>query len=171
MNVTIGNSVVNNLIYSGIPSGDLYQEVGVSTDPTNSGIETSDSDLYLYFYVGETVQNANLINAGRIEEKIADIKSDVDKINSGSKNPAYSRFIQIPNDYTCPSDGYVVLQTVVAENNVPPEFYINGLLLSHFHNVSGTNVRWGGGMYKVSKGDFLHWEYWDVVLFIPEKGV
>lgn len=27
---------------------------------------------YLYFYVGETVQNANLINAGRIEEKLAD---------------------------------------------------------------------------------------------------
>ena len=29
------------------------------------------TDLYLYFYVGETVQNANLINAGRIEEKLA----------------------------------------------------------------------------------------------------
>jgi hypothetical protein len=42
--------------------------VGVTPDPTKSGIETSDSDLYLYFYVGETVQNANLINAGRIEE-------------------------------------------------------------------------------------------------------
>ena len=27
---------------------------------------------YLYFYVGETVQNSNLINAGRIEEKVAD---------------------------------------------------------------------------------------------------
>ena len=26
---------------------------------------------YLYFYVGETVQNANLINAGRIEEKLS----------------------------------------------------------------------------------------------------
>jgi len=47
--------------------------LGVTTDPTNSGIETSDSDLYLYFYVGETVQNANLINAGRIEEKVAGI--------------------------------------------------------------------------------------------------
>lgn len=45
---------------------------GITSDPTKSGIETSDSDLYLYFYVGETVQNANLINAGRIEEKLAD---------------------------------------------------------------------------------------------------
>ena len=51
--------------------------VGITTDPTKSGIETSDSDLYLYFYVGETVQNANLINAGRIEEIKAN-KTDVD---------------------------------------------------------------------------------------------
>ena len=51
--------------------------LGVHTDPTKSGIETSDSDLYLYFYVGETVQNANLINAGRIEEIKAN-KTDVD---------------------------------------------------------------------------------------------
>ena len=45
--------------------------VGITTDPTKSGLELSDSDLYLYFYVGETVQNANLINAGRIEEKLS----------------------------------------------------------------------------------------------------
>lgn len=46
--------------------------LGVATDAEHSGIETSDANLYLYFYVGETVQNANLINAGRIEEKLAD---------------------------------------------------------------------------------------------------
>ena len=54
--------------------------IGITTDSTKSGIETSDNGLYLYFYVGETVQNANLINAGRIEEKLtlmAD-KTDVD---------------------------------------------------------------------------------------------
>ena len=46
--------------------------IGVTTDPTKSGIELHNdiSDLYLYFYVGETIQNANLINAGRIEEKL-----------------------------------------------------------------------------------------------------
>lgn len=58
---------------------------GVTTDATKSGIETSDSDLYLYFYVGETVQNANLINAGRIEEKVADIKASlVDKLDKSA---------------------------------------------------------------------------------------
>ena len=47
------------------------QATGVTTDPTKSGMELSDSDLYLYFYVGETVQNANLVNVGRIEEKLS----------------------------------------------------------------------------------------------------
>lgn len=46
--------------------------IGITTDPTKSGIELSDQDLYLYFYVGETVQNANLVNVGRIEEKITE---------------------------------------------------------------------------------------------------
>lgn len=45
--------------------------MGITTDPIKSGIELSDSGLYLYFYVGETVQNANLIDAGRIGEQLA----------------------------------------------------------------------------------------------------
>lgn len=50
------------------PNKNSLRTIGVTTDPTKSGIETSDSDLYLYFYVGETVQNANLVNIGRIQE-------------------------------------------------------------------------------------------------------
>ena len=45
--------------------------LGITTDPTKSGIETSDDNVYLYFYVGETVQNANLVNVGRVEEIVA----------------------------------------------------------------------------------------------------
>jgi hypothetical protein len=59
-----------------------YKSVGVTTDPTKSGLvaqvsQSAVSGLYLYFYVGETVQNANLINAGRIEEKVADIRAEL----------------------------------------------------------------------------------------------
>ena len=52
--------------------------IGVTTDPTKSGIETSDRDLYLYYYVGETVQNVNLIDAGRIGEELVNIKASID---------------------------------------------------------------------------------------------
>ena len=47
--------------------------LGITTDPTKSGLiakvsQSEVSGLYLYFYVGETVQNANLVNIGRIQE-------------------------------------------------------------------------------------------------------
>ena len=55
---------------AGVPLA-VAKVIGITTDPTKSGIELSDSGLYLYFYVGETVQNANLIDAGRIGEVLA----------------------------------------------------------------------------------------------------
>lgn len=58
-------------------TGSVNAYLGITTDPTKSGIETSDSNLYLYFYVGEVAQNTNLVNAGRIEEIKAN-KTDVD---------------------------------------------------------------------------------------------
>ena len=54
------------------PTITQFNLYGVTTDPTKSGLELSDNELYLYFYVGEVAQNTNLINAGRIEEKIND---------------------------------------------------------------------------------------------------
>lgn len=60
--VTVGNAITGTSVTASL---------GVTTDPTKSGIELSDSGLYLYFYVGETVQNSNLIDAGRIGENLA----------------------------------------------------------------------------------------------------
>ena len=53
-------------------ANNLAKVIGLTTDSTKSSIETSDSNLYLYFYVGEVAQNTNLVNAGRIEEKLSD---------------------------------------------------------------------------------------------------
>ena len=47
---------------------------GITTDPTKSGIETSSSGLKLYFYVGETIQDANLINAGQMSTLISQLR-------------------------------------------------------------------------------------------------
>lgn len=55
--------------------GNNNRLIGFSTDPVKSGAVTSSSGLKLYIYVGETVQNPNLINAGRIQEQIANIQS------------------------------------------------------------------------------------------------
>lgn len=94
--------------------GNLTQTVaGLTTDPTKSGIETSDSDLYLYFYVGETVQNANLINAGRIEEKLHSMIPDNSSVIAGYAMPS-NKYIDLTlgasgTEYTAPANGWVVL--------------------------------------------------------------
>ena len=102
--------------YAGVSSGAAqygFLACGVTTDATKSGIETSDSDLYLYFYVGETVQNANLINAGRIEEKIASLIPDNSGLISGYGMPS-SKYIDLTlgasgTTYTAPANGWFYL--------------------------------------------------------------
>ena len=85
-NPQYGNSLIGRTVSYGTDVGDTtnsgnisqaHLSLGVTTDATKSGLvaQVSQSEvngLYLYFYVGETVQNANLINAGRIEEKLSD---------------------------------------------------------------------------------------------------
>lgn len=74
-NVPIGTTITTSTLTND-------KVVGITTDPTKSGIESQLTivDLYLYFYVGETVQNANLINAGRIEETVSQIKASVEQV-------------------------------------------------------------------------------------------
>ena len=87
--------------------------VGVTPDATKSGIETSDSNLYLYFYVGETVQNANLVNVGRIEEKVTDILARP-YITQTYKN-GFSWYIVYSNGW-CEQGGYYTSTTTGWEN-------------------------------------------------------
>ncbi len=71
----------------------------------------------LYFYVGETVQNANLINAGRIEEKLVD---KVDKDSSwGFPSNRYIDLIlgASGTTYTAPANGYVYIARRAGANN------------------------------------------------------
>ena len=63
--------------------------IGVSKSSSNSGLVAQLSSLettglYLYFYVGETVQNANLINAGRIEERVASLVTITESYVNGT---------------------------------------------------------------------------------------
>lgn len=80
------------------PSGRLFIgcSIGVSQDSTKSGIETDTNGLYLYYYIGETVQNANLIDAGRIAETIA---TDIRIIQT---------YVNGTSGYRIWSDGYCV---------------------------------------------------------------
>ena len=51
--------------------GDSCKSLGVTTDPTKSGLVLADNDMYLYFYVGETIQDANVINASGVLTRVS----------------------------------------------------------------------------------------------------
>ena len=123
---------------STLPSGSSYTKKGLSvklstetftdydyvlntTDstfrlPTKSGIVTDNSNLYLYYYIGETVQNASLINAGRIEETKANIDLGNISASTTAKNtivswgmPDYSAGVEVTREvwHTVSKDSFV----------------------------------------------------------------
>ena len=61
-----------NVSSSGVAPNITTGLYGVTTDPTKSGIETSSNGLKLYFYVGETIQDANIIVASQVLTALAD---------------------------------------------------------------------------------------------------
>ncbi len=79
-----------------------------STYQNGAPVQERATQMYLYFYVGETVQNANLIDAGRIGE-ILPTKTDMQQAAKASM-PS-DRYIDLAvgasgTTYTAPADGY-----------------------------------------------------------------
>lgn len=99
-----------------------------SSNPSETGligkatVSTSENtNVSLYFYVGETTQNANLINAGRIEEKLvnkvdtnaSNFTADGKSLISGWGMPS-SKYIDLTlgasgTTYTAPGNGWFCL--------------------------------------------------------------
>ena len=127
---------------------------------------------YLYFYVGETVQNANLINAGRIEEKLAD-KVDTNASNFTADGKSLISGFAMPSDkcidltlgasgtqYTAPANGWLNL---LAENTTTTSaigFYVKGINLSNETNSPIGNYL--SLLVPVKKGDAVVVAYRDI---------
>lgn len=83
-----------------ISSGNV--NIGITTDPNKSGIVldlTVPDGWALYYYVGETVQNANLIDAGRMQEQITNI-------NAPSRGYLVESYVNGRSWYRVYSDGW-----------------------------------------------------------------
>ena len=68
----------------------------------------------LYFYVGETVQNANLIDAGRIGEQLA---TKTDMLQASSAGMPSGKYIDLTlgasgSNYTAPANGYFNIRKI-----------------------------------------------------------
>ena len=138
-----------------------YRSLGLATSG-DTGIETSDSGLYLYFYVGETVQNANLINAGRIEEKVASLIPDNSSLISGYGMPSdkYADLTLGVNgtSYTAPANGYYFLAKASTATGQGASIMIKGTIdngktlygMEYTSSSSGMNMKYTWAVQKGS---------------------
>lgn len=147
--------------------------LGVTTDPTKSGMELSDSNLYLYYYVGETVQNANLIDAGRIGEQLA---TKTDMLQASGAGMPSNKYIDLTlgasgSTYTAPANGYYYLSswatTTSAQQAIANGYYT-------VNNITTLNGAPLCSAINVSKGDNVYVEYMNInkriFRFIYAKG-
>ena len=156
----VGYSVVSSIAASNAATG-------VTNDPTKSGIETSDANLYLYFYVGETVQNANLVNVGRIEEKLSN-KVDITNTEwaTSACMPDYSATIIPTSPFVAPCNGYLyavfgsgqtLTMTITQPDGKSHTFDNNGTYANDMSNV----------IYPIAKGCTVVSNFPNVKYFYP----
>ena len=144
--------------------------MGITLDPTKSGIETSSQDLYLYFYVGETIQDANIIATSHALTKLANtidrtLTTDRETV-VGWGMPDYSAVITgISFPYTAPSDG------IISFNIDAYSFILK--INSNTVNVGGNDSgNEGPVQLPLSKGDVATNDgLYHNLIFIPFKGV
>lgn len=67
--------------------------------PIKSRLASDDTDIYLYYYVGDTLQNTDLINIARMQEQITDI-------NAQSRGYLVESYTDGTSGYRLYSDGF-----------------------------------------------------------------
>ncbi len=189
-----GLSAANIAVTSGTPfyngiygnpvgtAGSTYdaaaRSLGVTSDPTKSGIETSSSGLKLYFYVGETIQDANVIAASQVLTKVANgidrtVATDRETV-VGWGMPDYSAGVSQVEDveYTAPKAG--VLYINAQDYNTNTYITIDGermLLQRISSNQASSSLATylidKGSTYKVEFGRVITGQY---ITFYPCKG-
>jgi hypothetical protein len=109
----------------------------------------------LYFYVGETVQNANLINAGRIEETLAK-KVDMQQATMASMPSDRKISITIGasgTSYTAPADGWFTVALLITATTSDATLALNTTAGIKTSNNRAVKNGWHSMTVPVKKGD------------------
>jgi len=125
----------------------------------------------LYFYVGETVQNANLINAGRIEEKIVDIVPDNSSLIAGYAMPSNTyKTLTIGasgTTYTAPANGYYYAYgkwNANAASMWMVNTSITTLTPTWYAQTGQNGSAYGAVVIPVKKNDVIRFEYYSTTV-------
>jgi hypothetical protein len=117
-----------------VKKGDIVN-LAYNSMPLNFRFVYAQGNGSLYFYVGETVQNANLINAGRIEEKL------VEKLDRSSvKAYIVETYVNGNSWYRVWSDGWKEQGGIVNNGSATWSWVRTVNLLKSFSNINYTIV-------------------------------
>ena len=134
----------------------VYGTMGLTTDPTKSGIETSSSGLKLYFYVGETIQDANVIAASQVLGSITDIYGELNNLSEkGLGYPTQEVIPQTWGTWVAPDNGFACANS---KNSGDDHAYC--FIYNTTTNMGAYGGAWNSGSMKycsisVSKGDVV----------------
>lgn len=163
-----GNRNAGTLFADGI---NIYGVAKLTTDPTKSGIETSSNGLKLYFYVGETIQDANVIVASNVLTNAVMKNSSADRKTVVSWGmPDYSAGVgkAANTQFTAESDGFLLYNYAGATST--NTLTINGISINlttqaqYSHGVALMLPIPQGTTYKLTGGG-------NKLIFYPLKGV
>ena len=146
---------VGSVSYIAVKKGDVFQITGdaISTVKALYLIKAKGNGS-LYFYVGETVQNANLIDAGRIGEQLA---TKTDMLQASSAGMPSNKYIDLTlgakgSTYTAPANGWFWL----LGNWTNADGYVQLKSVQKFYCVQTPNNTisgYHGLMLPITKGD------------------
>ena len=125
----------------------------------NHTADDGNSVLTLYFYVGETVQNANLIDAGRIGEQLA---TKTDMLQASGAGMPSNRYIDLTlgasgSTYTAPANGWFCCGGGPSTGSGSLSFEFNKGIYQQVHTANANEYL--GLIRPVLKGDTLTINY------------
>ncbi|MGN0031160.1 MAG: hypothetical protein ACI37Q_04310 [Candidatus Gastranaerophilaceae bacterium] len=160
----ISNSAVNNALETTVPvKKDEKVEIGYNAGGTTEKFRFwyAQGNGSLYFYVGETVQNANLIDAGRIGEVLP---TKTDKVQAARASMPSDKYIDLAvgisgTTYTAPANGWFSVFGVTSSTQAFIGFKntTSGLNITNAYYGSGING-WSSFM-PAKKGDVVLFGY------------
>ena len=143
-------------------SSKVDNTLGVTTDPTKSGIEahlTETVNLYLYFYVGDTNINVSLVDTGKLTQEVANLIPNNSSLISGYSMPS-DRYVDLElgasgTTYTAPANGWAYISKKASSGG--QYIFISGNGTIEHRSHSSTDVI--KMMYPITKGQTFVIEY------------
>lgn len=130
---------------------------------------------YLYFYVGETIQNANIVNIGRLEEQLIEKTTPAQAASATLPSSRYTNLTvgASGTQYTMPADGWLACMGVSTAN----WGWIDMTTYQSIYGVNPNNITTGStkAIMPIRKGEKVTITYGSVtsvsIRFIYAEGV